>query len=173
MNFEEWAAPGRVPEDTYDEPLSDWEIAQGWRIGTNGRPYKVDGVTVEGETFKMATLSADEVAKVRAQMKAGNVVDIEEQYGIHPKLRPALADDGEGLKVDEDLYDKINSPHHYSEYDLACIEFIKGSMSREEFLGYLKGTNLKYMYRYRLKGIPKKELGKAEWYLKRLIEEVG
>lgn len=68
--------------------------------------------------------------------------------------------------------DYVNSPSHYNSGPLECIDAIKASMSKEEFLGHLKGTTLKYLWRYRYKGKPLEDLEKANWYLKKLIEEV-
>ena len=62
----------------------------------------------------------------------------------------------------------VNKPAHYRHGGLECIEAIEGSMSREEFHGYLKGNIEKYVWRYRYKnGV--QDLRKARWYLDRLI----
>ena len=44
-------------------------------------------------------------------------------------------------------YDAVN-PSHYKRGDVECIDAIKASMSAEAFKGYLKGNNIKYMWRY-------------------------
>ena len=72
--------------------------------------------------------------------------------------------------------DPVNRPGHYTTGDIECIDAIKGSMSHEEFIGFLKGNAIKYMWRYRHKGKPVEDLKKAEWYLgrlRRLTELVG
>lgn len=62
-------------------------------------------------------------------------------------------------------------PLHY-QGEVECIEAIKASMSTQQFLGYLKGNVQKYVWRYdRKNGI--EDLRKAEWYLNRLISELG
>ena len=70
--------------------------------------------------------------------------------------------------------DEINKPVHYNNNNLETIELIKGSMTSFEFEGYLKGNVLKYIgrYRHKHKEDPVKDLHKAEWYLKRLINEL-
>jgi hypothetical protein len=68
--------------------------------------------------------------------------------------------------------DPVNSPLHYNNGGIECIEAIKASMTRPEFCGYLKGNTLKYLWRYMYKGKPKEDLAKAQWYLARLQEEV-
>ena len=68
--------------------------------------------------------------------------------------------------------DMVNSPPHYNQYGIECIQAIKASMSHLEFCGYLKGNQLKYLWRYRYKGKMKEDLDKAQWYLSLLIEEI-
>ena len=41
----------------------------------------------------------------------------------------------------------------------------------DQKFGYLDGQVIKYLSRYKHKGTPKQDLQKAEFYLKRLIEE--
>lgn len=68
-------------------------------------------------------------------------------------------------------HDPVNSPSHYASGGIECIDAIKASMSREAFLGYLKGNVQKYMWRYEKKVNPSEDLKKARWYLDKLIEE--
>lgn len=67
--------------------------------------------------------------------------------------------------------DVVNRPHHYNAGSIECIDAIKESMEPEQFLGYLKGNCLKYLWRYEYKGKPVEDLRKARWYLERLIKE--
>jgi len=66
--------------------------------------------------------------------------------------------------------DMVNHPSHYTEYPLENLETIRGSMSLIEYQGFLKGTALKYLYRYKLKLNPVEDLKKARFYQDRLIE---
>lgn len=68
-------------------------------------------------------------------------------------------------------HDPVNRPTHYASGGIECIEAIKASMSREAFLGYLKGNVQKYLWRYEKKANPVEDLKKARWYLDRLIAE--
>lgn len=63
--------------------------------------------------------------------------------------------------------DKIN-PAHYRSGDLECIDVIEAQMTADEFLGYLRGNAIKYLWRYRRKG-GAEDLRKARWYMDRLI----
>jgi hypothetical protein len=74
-------------------------------------------------------------------------------------------------KWEKALEDNVNSPKHYNHNHkgIEAIVAIEASMSSEEFLGYLKGNVLKYIWRYRYKnGI--EDLNKATWYLNLLKE---
>ena len=67
--------------------------------------------------------------------------------------------------------DMVNHPAHYTQGAVECIEAIKASMTAQQFLGYLKGNAMKYMWRFQFKG-GVEDLKKARWYLDRLITEV-
>jgi hypothetical protein len=69
-----------------------------------------------------------------------------------------------------DMAYAINYPSHYTEGAVECIDAIESSMSKNEFLGYLKGNVIKYIWRYRLKGREAEDLRKAQWYLNRLVD---
>lgn len=62
------------------------------------------------------------------------------------------------------------SPEHYKG-DIECIDAIKSSMTKDQYLGYLKGNIQKYIWRYDKKnGI--EDLKKAQVYLGWLIKEL-
>ena len=61
------------------------------------------------------------------------------------------------------------SPKHYKG-EIECIAAIKASMSHQQYLGYLKGNAMKYLWRYdRKNGV--EDLEKAKVYLEWLIDE--
>lgn len=65
--------------------------------------------------------------------------------------------------------DIVNHPNHYNSYSREVIDTIQGSMTAEEFKGYLKGNIIKYLTRYQFKnGV--EDLKKAQWYLNKLTE---
>jgi hypothetical protein len=69
------------------------------------------------------------------------------------------------------MTDSVNHPSHYTTGDIECIDAIKASMTMNEYLGYLRGNSIKYLWRYRQKnGV--EDLRKAEWYTRRLIQEL-
>ena len=67
--------------------------------------------------------------------------------------------------------DNVNHPAHYTQGSIECIAAIEASMTEEEFRGYLKGCQIKYLWRYRLKG-GVEDLKKSRWYLDRLIRRL-
>ena len=52
----------------------------------------------------------------------------------------------------EKQHDNVNSPAHYTQGGIECIDAIRASMSADEFAGFLKGNAIKYLWRYRHKG---------------------
>ena len=62
----------------------------------------------------------------------------------------------------------VNSPPHYKQGDVECIEAIKAATG-DGYQGYLQGNIMKYIWRYRAKGQAINDLKKGEWYLKELI----
>ncbi|HEY9819095.1 MAG TPA: DUF3310 domain-containing protein [Candidatus Obscuribacterales bacterium] len=70
---------------------------------------------------------------------------------------------------DNQGYDPVNKPIHYGSGKIEAIEYIEDFLTREEYIGYLRGNIAKYMHRFRYKnGV--EDLQKAQWYLGRLIE---
>jgi len=67
----------------------------------------------------------------------------------------------------------VDHPAHYNlhENGIECIDAIQASMSRAGFQDYLKGTAIKYLWRYREKSEPLQDLKKAQWFLEKLILE--
>lgn len=68
--------------------------------------------------------------------------------------------------------DNVNSPAHYRQGGIECVEAIKASMSQEGFRDYLKGNVMKYIWRYKHKGKAIEDIEKAIWYLNRLKDEL-
>src|SRR5690625_951291 len=65
--------------------------------------------------------------------------------------------------------DDILNPTHYNHRETESIELMKKMSTREEFEGYLKLNAFKYLYRYKHKGDPVKDLQKARQYINALI----
>ena len=63
--------------------------------------------------------------------------------------------------------DMVNSPPHYKQGEVECIDGIKSALSEDEWRGYCKGNALKYIWRERHKG-QAESLAKAQWYLNKM-----
>ena len=83
----------------------------------------------------------------------------EEWYEVGKKLR------------EESRLDVVNSPAHYNQGGIECIEAIEAMLNPEEFIGYCRGNSMKYRWRFRAKnGV--EDLRKAEWYEKRMLSTI-
>lgn len=67
------------------------------------------------------------------------------------------------------INDPVNHPSHYKGSNgIECIDAIQASMTTNEFCGFLKGSVLKYLWRYENKGKAVEDLAKAHWFLEKL-----
>ncbi len=73
------------------------------------------------------------------------------------------------LPMHEHQPDMVNSPPHYRQGNVECIEAIKAMLTKAEFDGYCKGNIVKYIWRENQKGRVE-SLKKAQWYLNKLVE---
>lgn len=76
------------------------------------------------------------------------------------------------LKHYEEESDLVNSPPHYADGGLECIDYIQQRLTEEEFRGYLRGNMIKYQHRLMSKGNPKMDAEKIGWYCNRLVQEL-
>jgi hypothetical protein len=73
--------------------------------------------------------------------------------------------------MDNKLHDVVHRPDWYNRGSIEAIDAIKNSMTDIQYEGYLKGSIIKYLWRYDLKHEEKIVcLRKANWYLTKLIE---
>jgi hypothetical protein len=68
--------------------------------------------------------------------------------------------------------DPVNSPAHYNSGSIECIDAIESMLTKEEFIGFLRGNILKYQWRYKQKN-GAEDLKKAQWYFDKLKEKEG
>lgn len=122
----------------------------------NGSKVLVDASDAEGEKWVVA--------------------DPQDPLHIHPQSELDADEHTAGadeLQYDPDevAFDSVNAPSHYNSGDIECIDAIRAQMTPEQFVGYLRGNLVKYVWRYEHKG-GVESLRKAEWYLRRLIDVV-
>lgn len=58
---------------------------------------------------------------------------------------------------------------HYNQGSVECIDGIESALTREEYIGFLKGQILKYTWRSGHKGLAVEDQQKAQYYNQRLI----
>ena len=79
---------------------------------------------------------------------------------------------GERREYEEDKgvpFNPVDRPIHYGQGKIECIDYLEDFLTKEEYIGYLRGNIAKYLHRWRYKnGL--EDLKKAEWYTSRLIK---
>lgn len=75
------------------------------------------------------------------------------------------------LQAEGQKIDAIN-PSHYTQGDIECIDAMEACSTDEEFIGHLRLTALKYLWRLNEKGDPVENARKAQWYVERLIAKL-
>lgn len=72
------------------------------------------------------------------------------------------------------MTDMVNNPPHYQLGNgMEVIDIIEAALTEEEFRGYLKGNNLKYVYREPHKGNSEQDVAKSIWYAERYKEALA
>ena len=66
--------------------------------------------------------------------------------------------------------DMVNSPTHYTDGGIETIDYIKAKLTREEYIGYLRGNIFKYTSRLGKKGDMEQDAGKLSWYSQELTK---
>lgn len=69
--------------------------------------------------------------------------------------------------------DIVNRPDHYCQNGMEAIDVMQAFSDREEFVGHLRLTCIKYLLRMNTKDTPEVNVRKAKWYLDRLVREVS
>lgn len=74
----------------------------------------------------------------------------------------------------EQKHDPIVRPSHYAgTYGLECLEAIRNMLTREQYIGFLRGNQLKYLWRFAKKN-GEQDLRKAnqlgQWLLEAIRE---
>lgn len=78
---------------------------------------------------------------------------------------------GETRPIYSEASDNVNSPSHYNESGIECIEAIRASLGPKGFQAYCKGNCMKYLWRYEYKnGV--EDLEKAQVYLGWMIDSM-
>jgi len=73
----------------------------------------------------------------------------------------------------EEKYPDVNAPSHYTVGGIEAINVIKAKLTPEEFIGYCKGSGLKYLMRANYKGKHDQDVLKAGYYMDRAQETIA
>ncbi len=60
--------------------------------------------------------------------------------------------------------EEVDSPPHYTEGGIETIDYLRAKLTKDQYLGYLRGNILKYTSRIGHKGHPIVDAGKIRWY---------
>jgi len=102
-------------------------------------------------------------------LEDGHVISYEDFIKYHPMTRDIASKLARA--TNDEQTDNVNHPTHYNSYSREVIDTLQGSMTPDEFKGYLKGNIMKYVTRYQFKnGV--EDLKKAKWYIEKLTEVV-
>ena len=66
------------------------------------------------------------------------------------------------------MTDEVNTPAHYTQGGIECIDAIEAQLTRTEFIGFLRGQITKYNWRMGLKGSVLVDAQKCQWYCNKL-----
>lgn len=110
------------------------------------KPVDIDAVH-KNRTFSV-TVDMDKVKKDVAQTTWSTLTAVTSDFSAKP--------------------DMVNQPPHYTAGGIETIDFLQAKLSREEFIGYLKGNVLKYGSRLGKKGDTDIDAGKLSWYALKL-----
>lgn len=66
--------------------------------------------------------------------------------------------------------DNVKHPSHYADKEIEVIDYIKDTLTHEQYIGYCLGNVIKYISRYRKKN-GKEDLQKAMTYLEWAIRD--
>ena len=69
------------------------------------------------------------------------------------------------------MEDNVNSPGHYTNGDIECIDAIRSALGPSDFVSFCQGNAIKYLWRFKHKGKSVEDLEKAIWYTNRAKEE--
>lgn len=119
---------------------------------------------------KVMTFDVGDIVYFIREDAIGGIVLLEDASGqdwwcaLHIDCEPY--DNGDELV----RIDPVNHPAHYTFGDIECIDAIKACMTKEEFIGFLRGQIIKYTWRMNNKGYLAQDVGKSIWYANKLKE---
>lgn len=108
---------------------------------------------------KLATV--DTVFKENGKQRIDTAVSVMQVYDL-------LSDSDDVEEIEDD---NVKNPAHYNVGGIETIQVIQMLLTKEEYVGYLKGNVLKYRERAQFKGKADEDYAKAREY-KKMLDEV-
>jgi len=127
----------------------------------------------------MADYNYDETKRTEKMAKSIAVARqrmAEQSPQYDPQMRytetdpPFKALEAERSDIYKEFDKMVESPPHYADSEIECIDAMRASMTKEAFSGYCKGNVIKYLWRFEKKGEGTRDLEKAKVYLQWLIQ---
>jgi len=69
--------------------------------------------------------------------------------------------------------DEVNQPAHYMQGGMEAVDVMQSFSSKEEFVGHLRLTAIKYLLRLNEKDTPAVNARKCRWYVDKLCQELS
>jgi hypothetical protein len=89
---------------------------------------------------------------------------VKTDFGITQKI------EWKGFSVDAPT--PVNHPSHYNQNGIEVLDILKAYMTREQYLGFLRGNMLKYSLRAPYKGNEDQDLEKMRFYTAQFLDEI-
>src|SRR5699024_4627672 len=128
---------------------------------SESKPYKVlDERSISVQRYVVGIYEIeDDDGNTMIVRKEGSIYDYDVLYKHHVNLKDFVAPDN------------VTNPSHYINGNIETIDYLKDTLSKEQYEGFCRGNVLKYLSRYPHKnGV--EDLNKAKTYLEWLIESV-
>ena len=143
------------------------KIREYLRTNPKEKPQKVAEVLGVKLALVYAVKKYDKDRAARAKKKK---VAVSKHLPVYDKITEILQRPDTLPEVKPLTVSMVNHPPHYMVGGIETIKFIEAKLTKEEFVGYLKGNVLKYGSRIGSKGAAVLDAGKLAWYADKLHE---
>lgn len=134
--------------------------------------YKQLGVSVLSETIKVKNIRSGEIFDARRAEEKEDCFEILSGGLIGSIIHEEnfwIIQENNVQNSNEPQYDNVNKPFHYHDKGLDPLTIMKATFTREQLIGFVKGSALKYLMRYEKKnGV--EDIEKLAFYSKLLKE---
>lgn len=143
---------------------SGWSESRAVYERIEAAPYTVDKMR---EDIDKGELDYERAIATAAALEATKSAHERARSWVDENIRDTYA-----VKAPTSV-DPVERPAHYTQGDVECIDAIKAQLTPDEYRGFLRGQVAKYGWRLGRKGSPLEDAMKAQWYIARLVRELG